>query len=53
LDQIRQYAIAELARLPEHLRQLQVDAPYAVSIAKALRDSAEAVDRRTTSSSPR
>ncbi|HEX9871417.1 MAG TPA: hypothetical protein VGC99_23000 [Candidatus Tectomicrobia bacterium] len=27
LDQIRQHAAAELARLPEHLRQLQVAPP--------------------------
>jgi nicotinate phosphoribosyltransferase len=49
LSAIRQYAAAELARLPEHLRQLQVDPPYAISIAQALHDLADAVDRRTPS----
>jgi nicotinate phosphoribosyltransferase len=53
LSAIRQHAAAELERLPEHLRQLQVDPPCAVSIAQALHDLAEAVDRRTTPSSPR
>ena len=53
LSAIRQHAAAELECLPEHLRQLQVDPPYAVSIAQALHDLAEAVDRRTTPSSPR
>src|SRR6266511_971369 len=48
LSAIRQQAAAELARLPEHLRELQVDPPYLVSIAQALHDLANAVDRRTT-----
>lgn len=46
LAQVRQHA-AELARLPEHLRQLQVDPPYPVAIAPALQALAAAVDRRT------
>jgi nicotinate phosphoribosyltransferase len=48
LDEIRQHAAAELARLPEHLRQLQVDPPYPVAIAQSLHDLAAAVDRRTS-----
>src|SRR5690606_5446231 len=45
LSEIRQHAAAELARLPEHLRQLQVEPPYPVTIAQTLYDLAEAVDR--------
>jgi nicotinate phosphoribosyltransferase len=48
LSVIRQHAAAELARLPEHLRQLQVDPPYPVAIAQCLRDLAETVDRQTS-----
>jgi nicotinate phosphoribosyltransferase len=50
LEEIRQHAASELARLPEHLRQLQVEPAYPVVIAQALRNLAEAVDRRTTPS---
>ena len=48
LREIRQHAAVELARLPEHLRQLQVDPPYPVAIAQALHDLADAVDRQTS-----
>ncbi|HEX9869852.1 MAG TPA: nicotinate phosphoribosyltransferase, partial [Candidatus Tectomicrobia bacterium] len=48
LEQIRQHAAVELARLPEHVRQLQVDPSYPVAIAQCLRDLAEAVDRQTS-----
>jgi nicotinate phosphoribosyltransferase len=48
LAAIRQYAAAELALLPDHLRQLEVDPSYAVSIAPALHGLADAVDRRTS-----
>jgi nicotinate phosphoribosyltransferase len=48
LWEIRQHAAVELARLPEHLRQLQVDPPYPVAIAQSLHDLAAAVDRRTS-----
>jgi nicotinate phosphoribosyltransferase len=47
LSAVRQDAAAELARLPDHLRQLKVEPPYAVSIAPALRELADEVDRRT------
>jgi hypothetical protein len=46
---IRQHAAAELARLPEHLHQLQVDHPYALSTAQAVNGLADAVGRRTLS----
>ena len=36
--EIRQHAAAELTRLPEHLRQLQAEPPYPVSISQALQD---------------
>jgi nicotinate phosphoribosyltransferase len=48
LGEIRQHAADELARLPEHLRQLQVDPPYPVAIAQSLHDLADAVDRQTS-----
>jgi len=48
LREVRQHAAVELARLPEHLRQLQVDPPYPVAIAQSLHDLAAAVDRRTS-----
>ena len=48
LREIRQHAAVELARLPEHLRQLQVDPPYPVAIAQSLHDLADAVDRQTS-----
>ena len=48
LSAVRQYAAAELARLPDHLRQLEAESPYAVSIAPALHELADAVDRRTS-----
>ena len=48
LSAVRQHAAAELARLPDHLRQLEAEPPYAVSIAPALHELADAVDRRTS-----
>jgi nicotinate phosphoribosyltransferase len=48
LSEVRQYAAAELARLPDHLRQLRVEPPYTVSIATSLHELADAVDRRTS-----
>jgi nicotinate phosphoribosyltransferase len=48
LREIRQHAAAELSRLPEHLRHLQVDPPYPVAIAQSLYDLADAVDRQTS-----
>ena len=48
MSAVRQYAAGELARLPDHLRQLQVEPPYAVSIAPALQELTDAVDRRTS-----
>jgi nicotinate phosphoribosyltransferase len=48
VSEIRQHAAAELARLPEHLRHLQVEPPYPVSISQALHDLADAVDRWTS-----
>jgi nicotinate phosphoribosyltransferase len=48
LDQIRQHAATELARLPEHSRQLEVDPPYPVAITQSLHDLADAVDRQTS-----
>jgi nicotinate phosphoribosyltransferase len=50
LREIRQHAAVELARLPEHLRQLQVDPPYPVAIAQSIHDLADAVDRQTSRS---
>jgi nicotinate phosphoribosyltransferase len=48
-EQIRRHAATELARLTEHLRQLQVEPLYPVAISPALPDLANAVDRWTTS----
>jgi nicotinate phosphoribosyltransferase len=45
LSEVRRHAAAELLRLPDHLRQLEVEPPYAVSIAPALRELTDAVDR--------
>lgn len=46
LEESRRRAAAELARLPERLKQLDAtQAPYTVEIAPALRQLAEAVDR--------
>ncbi len=47
LSEVRQYAASQLACLPDHLRQLQVESPYVVSIALALHELTDAVDRRT------
>ena len=46
LDDIRVHAAAELARLPEPLRGLAPDFSYPVEVAPALKQLAEAVDRR-------
>ncbi len=51
LSEVRQCAAAELRRLPQHLRQLEVEPSYPVSIAAALRELAEAVDQRTSQTS--
>jgi nicotinate phosphoribosyltransferase len=48
LSEVRQYAAAQLARLPDHCRQLEVGPPYVVSIAPALHELTDAVDHRTT-----
>jgi nicotinate phosphoribosyltransferase len=48
MSDIRRYAAAQLARLPEHLRQLHTEPAYPVTIAQALHDLADAVDQRTT-----
>ena len=45
LSEARRHAAAELLRLPDHLRQLEVEPPYAVSIAPALHELTDAVDR--------
>ncbi|OGI46888.1 MAG: nicotinate phosphoribosyltransferase [Candidatus Muproteobacteria bacterium RBG_16_65_34] len=47
LEAIRARATAELARLPAHLRDLSEAPPYPVTIAPALRELAQAVDRDT------
>ena len=47
LSEVRQYAASQLACLPDHLRQLQVESPYVVSIALALHELTDAVDRHT------
>jgi nicotinate phosphoribosyltransferase len=47
LEVLRQKVAAQLACLPEHLRQLRVDPPYPVTIAPALRQLAQEVDRQT------
>lgn len=46
LSELRTRTAAELARLPEPLRQLQEGAAYPVRIAQVLQDLAAAVDRR-------
>jgi nicotinate phosphoribosyltransferase len=46
LSVARQHAAAELACLPDHLRQLEAEPPYAVSIARALHLLTDVVDRR-------
>jgi nicotinate phosphoribosyltransferase len=48
LSVVRQHAAAELARLPDHLRQLEVEPPYAASITPALHKLTDVVDRRTS-----
>ena len=47
LSALRRRAAAQLSRLPEHLRQLQVSPPYPVLIASALQQLAAEVDRHT------
>jgi nicotinate phosphoribosyltransferase len=47
LTEVRETAAAQLARLPEHLRQLRLQPPYPVSIAPALQQLAMEVDRST------
>jgi nicotinate phosphoribosyltransferase len=47
LSALRQRAADQLAQLPEHLRQLRVDPPYPVTIAPALQQLAQEVDRYT------
>ena len=47
LEQIRQRAVQELARLPPSLRQLKPASPYPVEVAPALQALAQAVDRAT------
>jgi nicotinate phosphoribosyltransferase len=47
LTESRQRAAAELARLPEHLRQLKEGPAVPVRVSQALRDLAKAVDERT------
>jgi nicotinate phosphoribosyltransferase len=47
LESLRQKAAAELARLPDPLRQLRVHPPYPVTIAPALQQLAHEVDRQT------
>ena len=48
LSVVRQHAAAELACLPDHLRRLEVEPPYVVSIAQALHKLADVVDWRTS-----
>jgi nicotinate phosphoribosyltransferase len=47
LESLRQQAAAQLACLPEPLRQLRVHQPYPVTIAAALQQLAQEVDRQT------
>jgi nicotinate phosphoribosyltransferase len=47
LTVLRQRAAAELARLPEHLRQLKEGPAIPVRVSQALRDLAKSVDERT------
>jgi len=46
LAALRQRAAAQLACLPDHLRQLKGDPPYPVTIAPALQQLAQEVDRQ-------
>lgn len=46
LEQSRAHCAAELARLPGHLRRLEVAPAYPVEVSLALRNLAEEVDRR-------
>jgi nicotinate phosphoribosyltransferase len=46
LSGLRQHASAQLSRLPQYFRQLQLDPSYPVTIAPALRQLAQAVDRQ-------
>ncbi len=46
LAEIRQYALAQLAALPEALRGLDMPVPYEVAVAEPLRELARAVDLR-------
>ena len=48
LAEIRKHAAANLARLPELLRQLQEPYEYRVEISSALRDLAQQVDRESS-----
>jgi nicotinate phosphoribosyltransferase len=52
LDELRARAATELAKLPEHVRHLEVDPPYPVEIARSLRDLARAVDEETARALP-
>jgi nicotinate phosphoribosyltransferase len=47
LDMARQHARTELERLPENLRKLASDPPYAVAVSDALRALARRVDAET------
>jgi nicotinate phosphoribosyltransferase len=47
LSEVRHYAAAQMAQLPDHLRLLQVEIPYVVSITPALHELTDAVDHRT------
>jgi nicotinate phosphoribosyltransferase len=46
LAEVRQYALSQLAALPEALRRLDVAVPYEVEVAEPLRALAREVDRR-------
>jgi nicotinate phosphoribosyltransferase len=46
LAQIRERAAADLARLPEPLRQLQLSAEYPVKVADALKTLAQEADKK-------
>jgi nicotinate phosphoribosyltransferase len=45
LEQARDNAAAQLARLPEHLRRLETSPAYPVAVSAALRELADEVDR--------
>jgi nicotinate phosphoribosyltransferase len=47
VSEVRRRAAAQLARLPDHLRQLRVDPPYPVTIAPALQQLTQEVDGYT------